>query len=627
MLLACIWLAAGITPDSRAWGVHFLAFLPRPVWIASAAVFAVLVDARVAGACGRALQAGTQRLFRARFGIALGAAAAGIVFALLRLRYPFLGDGVVWLEKIESGNTFHHFEPLATFVVRGAARVWPTWKPATQLTAIACGVLWWVATATICRRTYAGDPRWRGAVFALVILNPVLLLWCGYVESYPLLLAVQALLIAFWSRDSMRGKSLVTVLIAGVAIAVHLQAACWLPALAWIASRGAATPLRAGRAAALAVLGAVTIGAMTIAVIGASPLELLAALRGGEGIGGWTLQSALSWRRALDVVNEIALLGGAALVLSAATWRARIGWRWLREPRWTPVALLALGAAAIWLVPPRIGAARDWDLYVAVVLPAFLIAGEAARRAVRAWPATRCDALVGRSVGLAAIVTFTWVASQVDDARAAKRFVVLQDAHGTFSNFARGYANEALGMYYRTRDVGEAHAAYARAVQNNPNNPRYWNNLAMHEVMRQNYVAAVSAWRRALDLGMHHWYVYYNLAMAELELQNVDAALALGEDMVRRWPGSWQAWMGRGRARLQAGDHAGAAPDLERAWRLEPRQPEIGYALGLAQQSQGDTAAAAATFAAVLRLDPRHPGARRELDRIEGRLVPPAPGR
>jgi Flp pilus assembly protein TadD len=333
----------------------------------------------------------------------------------------------------------------------------------------------------------------------------------------------------------------------------------------------------------------------------------------------------LAWKRLLDAGNEIALLGAPAVVLAAPTWRATGAWRAWRDPLWTPIALLAWGSAAIWFVPPRIGAARDWDLYVAVVLPAVLGCGEAARRAARAWPQASVWALTGRCAGLAAVVTACWVASQVDDRRAAQRLIVLQDARGTFSNFARGYANEALGIYYRTHDVAAAHAAYARAVQNNPNNPRYWNNLAMHDVMREDFPGAVRAWRRALELGMHHWYVYYNLAMAELELGNSTAALELGDAMVRRWPAAWQSWMGRGRARLQADDFAGAAADLERAWRLEPRQPEIGYALGMAQQSQGDMQAAAATYAAVLRLDPRHPAARRELDRIEGRSVPSVP--
>jgi tetratricopeptide (TPR) repeat protein len=603
-------LAAGWVADPRTWGVHVLAFLPRAAWFGAALVLGVLVHPGVAARVGGAVASRGSRLVDSNAALIAGALVFAAVCFALRLQFQFLGDGIVWLEKIQTQDAFHHFEPLATFVVRKAAQAFPESKPAAQSVSVVCGVAWWFAAAAICRRLFASDAATRATLFVLLIVHPIALLFCGYVESYPLLLAAQAVVVALWVRGANIWLGVAAV---GVAVALHLQAIAWLPALAWMIA------LRTSRPAlgVVAAVAAVAIGAGVAAAIGANPTAMARALGGSNGLGGFHPAAVWSPARFLDVVNEAALVLASAVALGAAAWGRKLTASWWRDARYGPLVLLALGAALLWFVPPRIGAARDWDLYTALVLPAMLCAGEAARRATAAWTTVDTAAWRGRIFGLALVSTVAWVWSQVDDTRAAERTIVLQSPAGTYSNFARGYTNEALGMYYRTRDPNAARDAYARATDANPNNSRYWNNLAMHEVLKQDFAPAVVAWRRALALGMHEWYVYYNLCMAELELHHGPEALALGDEMVRRWPNQWQSWMGRGQALLYAGRAADAAADLERAHRLMPQQPEIAYALGLALQSASQFDAARAAFATVLRLAPNHADARRELARID----------
>jgi Flp pilus assembly protein TadD len=612
--LAVAWLAAGLAPDPRAWGVHALAFLPRAVWVVAAIATALLAHPGNAARVGRAVVRLVSRVLASWPALGATAAGAAVLFYVLRLRFQFLGDGIVWLEKIHQRDAFHHFEPLSTFLVRTAALVGPGWKGAAQWPSVACGVVWLVATGVACRRAFAADAVARGTAWSLLVANPLLLLFFGYVESYPLVVALEAVLVAAWSGGASPRVAVASVLGCGIAVALHVQAVAWLPALAVVAAQaGGARRGRAALLAGLAVGVALAVGGLVTLAVGASPTALARALGSDKGIGGLGWSQVVAWRRGVDFANEVALLLGGALVVVAAARGA--GTAWLRERTWAPIAVLAAGTAVVWGVPAGIGGARDWDLYTAIVLPVVLLAVEAWRRARARWPVASADAMVGRVVGLGLVCTTAWVAGQVMDARAARRMVNLQSAHGTFSNFARGYANEALGIYYRTRDPAEARAAYARAVEVNPKNPRYWNNLAIYDLMRHDVTAARHGLRQAMDLGMREWMVCYNLALVELQTGDLAAAATLADEMVQRFPDRWQAWLCHGQVRFAQGRNADAAVDLERARALAPAQPEITYALGLALREVGRHAAARAAFEATLRLAPDHADARRELER------------
>jgi Flp pilus assembly protein TadD len=270
------------------------------------------------------------------------------------------------------------------------------------------------------------------------------------------------------------------------------------------------------------------------------------------------------------------------------------------------------------LVPPRIGGARDWDLFLSVLIPALLLAVEAWRRAF-ATPATLGAAartVAGRALGLALVVTVAWLAVQLDAPRAARRLFVLQEPRGTFGSFARGYANETLAQYWRDRDVGTARDAYLRATLANPNNPRYFNNLATLELRFNEIEPARVAFRRAYQLGMHEWFVLHNLGLCELQLGNPAAAEPLFDELVRTKPQMWQGWLNRGLSRLDLGRAAEALPDLDRAVELAPREPDVHYTRGLVQRELGRIADARASFTEALRLAPKHAQARDALQRL-----------
>jgi Flp pilus assembly protein TadD len=442
---------------------------------------------------------------------------------------------------------------------------------------------------------------------------------------------------------------LAAVGVAGLAIATHLQAAGWLPAillLPWV-QRGGAAPdesgerRTAGRAFLWGVfgsLGAVAVALAFILIVGASPGSLLAELGGESGLGG--LRSGMMWdaRRLVDLANEIALVLATPLLLLVPALVARgRAVRGLTGP-WMLIGALVPGPLLfLLLVPPRIGGARDWDLYVALFLPVLLLAVEAWRRAFAAPAAggptpgvansaaratevsrrsTPALVVAGRALAVALVVSGSYLAVQLDAQRAARRLLVLQQPSGTFSNFARGYANETLAQFWRTRDEAQAREAYLRATLANPNNARYQNNLATLYLRVNEIKLARPAFRRAYELGMHDWFVLHNLGLCELQLHDPRAAEPLFDEPVEKRPQMWQAWQYRGVAKLDQGRAAEALSDVDRAVELAPREADTHYTRGTVLRDLGRFAEARASFEAALRLAPAHQQARDALARL-----------
>jgi tetratricopeptide (TPR) repeat protein len=620
--LAVAHLAAGWRPDPRWWGVHALAFLPGFWWFAAGAVLGGLVLAGIAARAGAALTSFAAALLVSWRRALVVAVACGALFYALRLEFPFLGDGVVWLERIERGGRFHYFEPLSSAVVAFVARRAPQPTAAAGWPSIALGLIYVAATAALARRLWRHHEV-RALGWMLLVVHPALLLFCGYIESYPFLLVLQVLLA--WAiaaaRPGWRWGLGVTVLWA-FAIASHFQALAWAPALFLLP--GVVDPQSAGRRAwvrgAASVAAAVVLALVLVKLVGERPFGILAQLPGDRGLGWLRPGAILGWRHLLDLANETALVAGAAGLLAVPL--AAVRWfdpRMFRG-RWLALAALLPGPVLFALaVPARIGGARDWDLFLGGFVPFTLLAVEAWGQRLPASPRL-LRTLAGRALGFAIVASAAWLAVNADAGRALRRFEVLHASSGMLGGYARGYAQETLGIYWRERDRARAREAYARATEANPGNARYWNNLGNAELKVRNVEAARDAFQRALDLGMREWYVLVNLALCHLQLGRPDESLRFAVELIERHPERWQGWAARAQANIEMGTPAAALPDLERAAGLAPREAQIRYVRGLALRDLGRAAEARSAWQEALRIDPQHAPSRNALAKAaEGR--------
>jgi tetratricopeptide (TPR) repeat protein len=630
-LLGIAVALAGIRADPRTWGVHAFAFLPRMAWILATIGLAVLLLPSVAERTGRIAAWVGERLSRSIL-VVVVALGAAVLFYLWRLEFQFLGDGMVWVGAIADGKRFYHFEPLAAAMTQGLANLLTSAHPerAGGALSILMGALYVLTTAGLCRTLWP-DAGTRGLAWLLLVIHPVLLLFFGYIESYPVLVALEVcfvLALAAMAKGRLAWPTAAVVL--GFAIATHVVAIAWLPALVVLvhalgASKAGARAhtgsLRRSLRAASAVVIALAVAFASAVVIGVKPARLVADLFGHNALGSQSWAWMFSLRHAADLGNEFMLLLSPAWVLLAAALAGSLAPAAARKREadsevpnsfWQAMAMLGLGTLAVTLfVQPRIGGARDWDLFTPVVLPAILLVVHS----WRAWQRqpTRALADAGRALGLAIVCTGAWLAVGLDAGRSAWRLEVLQQPHGSFSKFARGYANETLGIYYRSRDPEAARLAWVRAAQANPANPRYFNNLGMEELRRNDLPAACVAFRRALELGMDEYFVRYNVANCERKEGDLAAAEELYDTLIEQARERWEAFGARGLVRVQRGRAAEGLQDLQIAARLAPNHADVFYSMGLALEALGRMDEARAAWQRALQIDPKHAASRQRL--------------
>jgi hypothetical protein len=518
-----------------------------------------------------------------------------------------------------------------TLVAKLVSRADPA--SAAGISSVLLGAVFVLLTAGLARSLWRQSAS-AALTWILLLWNPIALLWFGYVESYPLVLTLQVSL-AWALVQGVRGRFPVwgVALIMAAANASHVLTLAWWPSLFvlmwWRQQRRIQGRPRLGgvllRSVGLcaAVLAVVVAVWLLLRVDLGEIVQRLGSQRGIDSISGrWFVSRA----HLFDVFNEVALLLAPALLLAIGSLVA--GARLSMFPRSaegsTLLGLLLGPLLTLLFVPPLLGGARDWDLYATVALPLILwsvqmwsqvqrpepVAKRAKPAAKRTKPAARPVAehgdvvLATRAIGLAAALTLGWVVVPLNADRGARHFEVLQEPRGTFAAFARAHGNEALGVYYRSRDAGREHAAWVRATEADPLNPRYHINRANAALKLRAIAEAQHHFERALDRGLDEWHVYYNLGVCAMQLGEPARAETWYTQLIDKYPEEWRGWGGRGEARLALKRPAEALGDLQQLVQMQPDGAYGFQLLGRAYQDTGQPTEARAAWQRALQLDP-----------------------
>jgi hypothetical protein len=330
----------------------------------------------------------------------------------------------------------------------------------------------------------------------------------------------------------------------------------------------------------------------------------------------------LSARHAADVVNEILLLLGPAILLWVAAGRIRGEW----SGPWRTVFWALPGALFLLLVKrPALGAPFDWDMFTPVFLPATLLAVEHWRRNVRARSGDESRRVLlvscGRVATWCTVVAGAWLAVNLDAERSARRVEALA-GRAPYSNVA-AHGFEVLAGYYYERDLAKARDMLALATARSPFVPRNFANLGRAEMLLERYEPARAALERALFLGLRRWQVLHDLGVCAVELDRPADAVKSFDAALQLEPNRWESFASRGAARLNLEQVEPALADLQHAKALAPREASVRYyeAVALARLERFTEARAAA--AEALHLSPDHAGAAALLANIDRRT--PAP--
>ncbi|MBK8232587.1 MAG: hypothetical protein IT349_15290 [Candidatus Eisenbacteria bacterium] len=431
-------------------------------WTAAAAVAATLLFLRLQpkpGAVGTAEGGTTASLSPGRGATLLWLTLPLVLFVVLRSEYAFLGDNFLRVHEAERGLSspnevgimaiFH----LGTRIAR--SHDWGDARGVITLVSWIAGALFVAVTLAFARRS--AQP---GLVFSGLLAGGASLLFCGYVEVYPLVLAVGAASVHFAWRAA-RGDSppWIAILLSAAAIALHRIAIVWAPVavLPILLAPGTTVPRRA------LWLALVLPWILGITAVVATPLGggLLLPLFGGNNPHYQLLSAA----RLSDFLNA-QWIGSFAGALLAPVALLQV----LRAPS-IDRPTLVLGAA--WYLPfvvlfffrPTLGGA-DWDVLA-------LASPFAALFALTVLPPAVPRAVVALSLALA----LPWIAAQHGDPAVARVRDLIRTDRGDYYRTHPPEMHLAM-LFGSNRRFAEQEEELKAGAARFPKDPRYPYNLS-----------------------------------------------------------------------------------------------------------------------------------------------------
>lgn len=164
-------------------------------------------------------------------------------------------------------------------------------------------------------------------------------------------------------------------------------------------------------------------------------------------------------------------------------------------------------------------------------------------------------------------------------------------------NSMHGVASNEMGNgYYQRGDYAQAHAAFTRAIANNPGNPDYVHNLAVVMEKEGDIAGAEQTYRNALKIDPSHQPSHHGLAELMISQGRQQEAV----QHITAWRDTQpyvaeshleMAWMLE-----QSGDLAGAEQSLKAASNVDPNHPKVLAHLGQVYQQTGRSDEAIAMY-------------------------------
>jgi len=456
-----------------------------------------------------------------------------LALSLLHVRSFLLGDQMVWLQNLRTGQFPLYSEPLAAVAWHGYVGVLGALGIAISersliFLPILCGsfalLLAWKIS-----RFVTEDPVLRLMPVALISLLGTSQLFCGYIESYSIV-CVAFLLYLFAALRFLRregGAAFVGIALA-LAVGTHLIALVLIPSYLVLVLR---SPVHAWRRALMLIVP-VAAGLGVGWALALDPADLMrpfdilrVALQSStQGTARPAALTLLVGKPLTELGNLIFLVMPVPALLIASHVVARAGQR--RAPRndlsfltWATVPGVA--AAAVLTLPGS--PAQDWDLLAVAVLPAAVLG---IFLALASGPKTFPRRLALGLTALSAASLLAFVLVNASEDAGTRRFKTIIAPSTTMSAHERAYANEKLVKYYtRRKDFDSVYVYAQRAEAAEPGNTRYWGNIGTALYNLHRYGEATRYFEEALRKGSDRVEVYYNLGLCYMRTQRYPEAL------------------------------------------------------------------------------------------------------
>ena len=558
-------------------------------------------------------------------------AVSAAIFWTFRNATHFLGDGFLWANHLVKDIVFR--EPVSTWLYRGiyrglnAARIFGEVNPvmSSAITSILAGLVFVVFAHKAAKLLSEKRGDYILIIASLLSCGTVMLFF-GYVETYPPVAAGVMVFLYFALRWLRRGGSIVPALLAFlVTVILHLSAIALLPGLLLLLH------FHAGKEVDKRQLR------IFLAVVITTGFAALGVLRNPGIFGRFFKETFLplfvstsdqnvgypvfSLHALFDYANEFLLICPLVfmlpvLMITRLRRKDKVAESDSSNSRQRERMFLALCALfyslAFAAFNKVIGTSRDWDIFSPLALPlalwiVLLIRDVFSNR--------RSEFAV---LFLAIIVTHTvpWIALNTDSVKSEERFIDLCD-NGYWSKRARGYGYSTLGQYYRHygKTLPAVHF-YGRAAEQDPKNVKYsylageiYSGLGKHGAALEHYfkvlerdgnhldalnnagvsylelgrpAEAEQYFRRALDIDPAFTSAIQNLGYIYFETERPKELIALYARVSGATPGTAEYLMGMGLTYLERPQNRTAEIFLLHL--TEKRSVDIRVTYGLARK-------------------------------------------
>jgi len=593
-LLILIHLMASFFPDLRLWGIdqlHYFSLEARLLLSFFGLLILVpQVNRILAKALDRVFVSISERFKRVNKYLTCTALSllSLIPFWLMRSKTPLLGDGYIRAHDIGIGRLIEITEPLDFYLHLLISRVFG-WDGATTYMVLSCiaGASYIFLTLLICD-VLGKDGKEKLFIFLIWFTMGANQLFFGYIESYTFMYTILCAYLLFSIRYlKQQGRFVLPCLFFLIACCFHLSALVVLPSLfylAWIkpsaSIRGEARRFKFSNIMGLTVvLSLLAIGFYLLKTyIPEASTDSFLIYPFGDGE---SFYSFFSLAHLLDFLNHQLLISPLIWVL----WLVPLVF-FRKESDFKEnivkfLLLTIIGSFAFALfIDPKLGYARDWDLFAFTGLGITFWGIYLTINICRKMKMVELSRLTLIIFVTASIFTLPWIWTNASEKKAIARFEDLL----TLDEKRAPYGYETLASYFRDKDDQEKTVEFLKkAIAISPH-PRYFGALGNAYQKLTRYHQAIEAYERSIQMEPNQksiYAMYMNLGICLVEVGRYDEAISQLKKAISLKPDEAVLYYNLGRIMRRAEKYEEAVPYFEISLKLDPSNVYAYKILGI----------------------------------------------
>ncbi len=600
LLLILIHLIASYFPSERLWGINLLYYLP-PIWRWILVISGLLIlIPHVNKTVGNFLTglthqvAGRFKKINKYYKYASLSLLGGILFWALRVKTFLLGDSFLRARGINLGEKLSFTAPLDFLLHVKVAKLfgWDGFHAYVVLSVLS-GVVF-LFLILLLGDLIGKDSKERFLIFCVIITMGANQLFFGYVESYTLVYVAMIVYILF-SLGYLKNKNglMLPVFSFLLTLSLHLSALTFLPSLLYLifSKRSINTETEKRKAKFFKLF--LSIGVVLIVVVGLFLLQSYNPEKKGVGsylifpLGkGESFYSLFSFSHLLDLINHQLLISPVAILIWATlvlTFAKKINFKESAIRFLLVVSVCSLAYA--FLVDPKLGYPRDWDLFAFTGLGYTLLG---LHIFLKYWRETKIGNL--RYITLTLLVTslistVPWIYINATEEKAVTRFDHLLDMDEERS--AHGHEN--LAIYYDMREEWQKEIEHWEKAIALTNSARYINNLAEVYYSQQRYDLALKELKRSLEVDPTYDYTHFGLGEILIRMRRYEEAIAEFRKAIKLRPNRIEYYNNLGAHLANLGRDQEAVEVFEQGLKANPGYFPIYLNLGYTYLNLGDS--------------------------------------